>query len=226
MRHMHARLSVCFILFLRTLTCLHASFLLATLVACMLGELGSPRCRIYWLWSLLFVRCCLCLVLFGNYIGCISSILSPPYNCLLFPFSSWQKSKFALIIATSRQTHCACCMMRIFPHYCIFYSEKIITCAQRISSASWKAHTQSLFFIWSLRPNSYIPNIYLCLPLSRNRWGPHSQTYHLRSSCVLSVHSLYPLVLLISSSHHITICPPYQLNICFYFYPCLSLTPI
>ncbi len=50
--------------------------------------------------------------------------------------------------------------------------------------------------------------------------------YYLRSSCVLPVHSLYPLVLFISSSHHITICPPCEVNICFYFYPSLSLTPI
>lgn len=38
--------------------------------------------------------------------------------------------------------------------------------------------------------------------------------------------SLHPLVSLFSSSHHITICPPYEVNICFYFYPSLSLMPI
>lgn len=42
----------------------------------------------------------------------------------------------------------------------------------------------------------------------------------------LCVYSLYPLAVLISSSHRITICLPCKVNICFYFYPSLSLTPI
>lgn len=128
------------------LTCLHSSFLLATVVACMLVELGSWWCRIYWLWSLLFVQCGVCLVLFGSYIGCISSILNPPRNCLLFPFSSKQNSKSALLPLHNKQiVHVPWCIFL----YSIFYPVAVHT-------------MQSLFFICSPQTSPYIPNMYLC----------------------------------------------------------------
>lgn len=180
-------------------------------------EIGSWRWRIYWLWSLLFVQYVF-LVLLANYNGCTSSILNPPCSCLLFPFSSKQQSKsvplrfFFFLLRVGPEALRTKTLSLLCDVYfctlvcCIFYLEKIITWAQRISS--WNAHTQRLFFIWDPQPNSCIPNAF-----SWKRWGLHSQMYYLRSSCVLSL-SISDLRML---SHHSTICPPCEVNICFFF---------
>lgn len=201
----------------------------------MLGRLGSRRCRVYWLWSL-FVHCGVCLVLFGNYVGCIGSILCPPYSCLLLPFSSKQKSKSAALqlfllssLRSARDKHTVHVVWCIFFHISplhILLRENHYLDPEDIQCELKRLHTKGDFSSGNPQPNSCVPNIYLSFPISWNRQGLHSQTYYLRSSCVLPVHSLFPLVLFVSSSHRITICSRCEVNICFYFYPSLSLTPI
>lgn len=118
--------------------------------------------------------------------------------------------------------------MCIFPHYSTAYS------AQRKSLREPRGYpVQAEILTHKGYFSSGVPSLILASLIymyasvfSWNRWGPHSQMYYLRSSYFLPVYSLYPLVLLISLSHHITICLPCKVNICFYFYPSVSLKPI
>ena len=168
---------------------------------------------------------CVCRVLFGNYIGCITSILNLPKCNRLF-------SSKSAPVATSQQTHCARCVWFFSPS--LHYSTPAYSTSEKnhylgpedIQPELKRSHTKGCF-------SSGVPDpvviFLICIYASvspENRWGTHSQVSYLGSSGVPPAHSLHPLVVLVSSSHHITICPPYEVNICFYFYPSLSLTPI
>lgn len=115
-----------FNLLLCMLTSLHCSFLLATVVARMLVELGSWQRAIYWLWSLLFVQCvgvCVPSSVWQLYrlnqfnsqsslqLSIISTLLQRRIEICpvaTFPFEFVQKC--------SQQTNWACCMMYMFSH--------------------------------------------------------------------------------------------------------------
>ena len=177
------------------------------------------------LWTAVCSAACVCRVLFGNYIGCISWTLNLPDATVYSPRNlppSPLRNKH-----TVRVGWCFFFLPCITPLLHIPLQRKIITWAQRISSLSWNVHTIKGCFSSGVPDPVVISLIYIYASVSpENRWGTHSQVSYLGSSGVLPAHSLHPLAVLVSSSHHITICPPYEVNICFYFYPSLSLTPI